>query len=64
MSILKDALNGLSLEDLKRECNPKETVEIKIYWQLEDLDRLGRPVAYLKKLKIKNNAKSTKKANR
>lgn len=53
MSALLNALNGINLEDLKRECNPKETVEIKIYWQLEDLDRLGRPVAYLKKLKSK-----------
>ncbi len=51
MTPLETALNGLDLEDLKKECNPKETVEIKIYWQLEDLDRLGRPIYHAKKRK-------------
>jgi hypothetical protein len=54
MSILKDALNGLNLEDLKRECNPKE--EIKPHWNLEYLGRLGRPTGIsFKTVKGKTN---------
>lgn len=51
MTPLEHALNEIDLEEIKKECNPSETVEIKIYWQLEDLDKLGRPIYHAKKRK-------------
>lgn len=48
MTILEHALRNIDLEEIRKEANPTEP-KIKIYWTLEHLDRLGRPIWYSKK---------------